>query len=118
MFLRRAPHFLRTQTRARWLWAALLWPALCAADGNYHYTCQLEAESRRIEVAYLVPEQSVPCEVRYQKNSEDGVVLWRANNQTGFCETKAEQLRREHEALGFECTGHNRPKYLPQPGQF
>lgn len=118
MFLRRSPSDHPTRTRAKWLWAVLLLPGLCAAGENYHYTCQLEEASRRIEVAYLVPEQTVPCEVRYQKNNEDGVVLWRANNQTGFCESKAEALRREHEALGFQCTSHNRPKYLPQLGHF
>ncbi|MDO6747164.1 hypothetical protein [Gilvimarinus sp. 1_MG-2023] len=101
-----------------WLWALLILPGVSTAQPNYDYTCQLGETTRLIEVAYLVPEQTVPCEVRYQKNDEPGLVLWRANNQTGFCENKAQKLIREHEALGFTCHSDNRPDNLPEFGRF
>jgi hypothetical protein len=80
--------------------------AAAPSAANYAYACQLEDSARHIEVAYLLPDQKVPCEVRYQKNDEPVKVLWRAVNQEGFCESHAQQLVKKHQALGFECTSH------------
>ncbi|HEY7884707.1 MAG TPA: hypothetical protein VIC08_07120 [Cellvibrionaceae bacterium] len=86
-----------------------LLPAAAFASGNYHYSCKLQDEVRLIEVVYLLPEQTVPCEVRYQKNQEEPEVLWRANNQEGFCEIEAQKLKRNQESWGFTCEDHNVP---------
>lgn len=80
--------------------------AATASAANYAYACQLENSTRHIEVAYLLPDQKVPCEVRYQKNDEPVTVLWRAVNQEGFCESHAQQLVKKQQAWGFECTSH------------
>ncbi|WP_020210462.1 hypothetical protein [Gilvimarinus chinensis] len=92
------------------LWIALTLAANASADHNYQYACQLDGETRVIEVAYLLPDQAVPCEVRYQKNGEQAEVLWRADNQEGFCEGKAKQMVKEHGQWGFECDTSQEPE--------
>lgn len=70
---------------------------------NYTFVCQLEDSTRRVEVVYLLPDQKVPCEVRYQKDNDELKVLWRADNQEGFCENHAQQLIKQQRDWGFEC---------------
>lgn len=101
----------KTMDRLKIALAAGLLCEAAAADTNYHYVCTLSDSRRVIEVAYLVPEQAVPCEVRYQKDNEDSDVLWRADNQEGFCESKAKQLVRQQQAWGFTCTSDNLPEH-------
>ena len=81
------------------------------AGNNYHYVCKLDDSVRLIEVAYLVPDQTVPCEVRYQKDDEAPNVIWRADNQEGFCENKAQVLKQKQEAWGFSCHSDNLPEH-------
>ncbi|WP_339615557.1 hypothetical protein [uncultured Gilvimarinus sp.] len=76
---------------------------------NYTFVCQLDDSRRRIEVAYLLPDQKVPCEVRYQKDTEDTKVLWRADNQEGFCESHAQTLVKQQRDWGFECVSDDVP---------
>lgn len=92
--------------------------ATVLAQENFHYTCKLELAQRTIAVAYLVPEQAVPCEVQYTKNDTEPQLLWRADNQEGYCEEKVRQVVKEHEALGFSCEATNLPEQLPGMGNF
>ncbi|MCP8898882.1 hypothetical protein [Gilvimarinus xylanilyticus] len=91
------------------LWLLLALALGAQAENNYQYVCQLDGEQRLIEVAYLLPDQAVPCEVRYRKNDEELQVLWRADNQEGYCESKANQLMKEQREWGFECAAQNKP---------
>lgn len=93
-------------------------PLAAMGSENYRYLCQQDSEKREIEVAYLLPDQSVPCEVRYRKNDEEPEVLWRANNQEGFCETKAQQLMEKQAEWGFDCAGENLPAQSISRGRY
>lgn len=66
------------------------------------YLCSLEEAERLIQIVYLVPEQKVPCEVHYHKDGEQKL-LWRAVNQTGFCERKADDFADQQQEWGFSC---------------
>ncbi len=88
---------------------SLFSPTWALADSNYHYVCTLESDTRVIEVAYLVPEQKVPCEVRYQKENGETAILWRADNQEGFCETQTKNLIEKQKNWGFDCKSDNVP---------
>lgn len=79
------------------------------AEPNYHYVCTQAPDVRIIEVAYLVPEQKVPCEVRYKKEDAESSILWRADNQEGFCESRAQYLVEKQREWGFECKSDNAP---------
>ncbi len=79
------------------------------ADTNYHYTCTQGNSVRLIEVAYLVPKQKVPCEVRYQKENAQSTILWRADNQESFCESKTQRLIEKQKEWGFDCKSENAP---------
>ncbi|MDO3386465.1 hypothetical protein QWI17_11515 [Gilvimarinus sp. SDUM040013] len=112
------PGGYRRCLRTFFLATSMALSCVTSAHENYLFICELEGATRQIEVAYLVSEQDVPCEVRYQKNDGDGTVLWRANNQGGFCENKAASLVSEHKTLGFQCESENLPEDLPQIGEY
>ena len=60
--------------------------------------------SRTIEVVYSDPGQSVPCEVIYNKSAEGSIeTLWRADNESGYCEARAADLVEKLKGLGWEC---------------
>lgn len=69
---------------------------------KHGYRCSLEDSQRLIQIIYLVPDQEVPCEVHYHKDGEQEL-LWRADNQGGFCERKAENFAEQHQEWGFAC---------------
>lgn len=69
---------------------------------KHGYLCSLENTERLIQIVYLVPDQEVPCEVHYHKDGEQKL-LWRADNQAGFCERKAENLADQQQEWGFSC---------------
>lgn len=98
--------------------ALCLLPLAAASSENYRYLCTQQTETRLIEVVYLLPDQTVPCEVRYQRNSDEPEVLWRANNQEGFCENKAQSLMHKQESWGFSCEGENLPEQTINSGLY
>jgi hypothetical protein len=62
---------------------------------------------RRVEIQAQDPNQDVPCEVVYWKDTEQpGVrsVLWSAQTDAGFCADKAEELVDTLESGGWSCT--------------
>jgi len=67
--------------------------------------CTFGDLSRRIEVVYSDPGQAVPCEVIYDKSAEGSIeTLWRANNETGYCEAQAAGLADKLSGMGWQCT--------------
>lgn len=73
-----------------------------AAEEAPRIVCTSGDSQRVIEVVYNNPEQSLPCEVRYQKDGAEET-LWRAQNEEGFCEQQAQEFAADQEQWGWEC---------------
>lgn len=67
------------------------------------YACLHEGSERIIKVAYTNPGSPVPCEVIYEKGT-DSQVLWSAQNQEGYCESKAAEFAEKQRSWGWDCT--------------
>ena len=84
--------------------AAFSISAIATAADNYR--CNLNGLERRVEIIYE-PGRSVPCEVLYFKDTEapgEQQVLWRAQNESGFCESKTEAFVAQLRSQGWDCT--------------
>ena len=67
-------------------------------------TCKQGDITRTVAVVYSEPGQAVPCEVIYNKPTEGGQqVLWRAFNEAGYCEARAEAFVEKLGSMGFAC---------------
>lgn len=66
------------------------------------YECRKGEMVRTISVTQLYVEDKVPCEVRYQ-NAEGEKVLWSAQKEVGYCESKAKAFVAKQEAWGWAC---------------
>jgi hypothetical protein len=67
--------------------------------------CKVGDVMRRIEIQYY-GQESVPCEVHYYKDTEEpgeDRVLWRAENETGYCENKMNAFVGELTGFGWYC---------------
>ena len=72
------------------------------------YVCDNNGEKRIISIAYQSDDQSVPCEVKYDKG--EGVqTLWSAQSEVGFCETKANEFLEKQESWGWSCERFQQP---------
>jgi hypothetical protein len=78
-------------------------PAVASAQNTRSYPCTNGGLTRRVEVAYL-GTADVPCEVRYHKEGEDPVVLWRATVDSGYCEAQAQDFILKLQGLGWTCS--------------
>jgi hypothetical protein len=67
------------------------------------YQCSRGSNARSIAVDYQQAGQQVPCEVVYHKPPQSPRVLWSANADVGFCESKADELARTLESSGWQC---------------
>ncbi|MHA7880423.1 MAG: hypothetical protein ACX931_11550 [Saccharospirillum sp.] len=85
------------------------------AQTNERWLCTFDSNERRIELAYRQSGQSVPCEVRYQRDNEDWQTLWSANNQVGYCEEQAEGFVEQQRGWGWECELENHQATPPEP---
>lgn len=68
--------------------------------------CKVGDVLRRVEVHYYEQDKAVPCEVHYYKDTEEpgeDQVLWRAENETGFCENKMTAFVDELAGFGWYC---------------
>ncbi|MCH8529853.1 MAG: pilin [Saccharospirillum sp.] len=74
------------------------------AQQSQSWLCTFDNNERRIELAYLQPEQAVPCEVRYQRDTEAWQTLWSATNEVGYCEQRAEAFVQQQEGWGWRCS--------------
>jgi hypothetical protein len=82
---------------------ALSIPASALAAENYR--CTNGDLVRRVEILYE-PGRAVPCEVQYYKDTEapgSPEVLWRAQNESGYCESKTAELVEQLESQGWSC---------------
>ena len=66
------------------------------------YICSLNNQQRVIEVVYTHPNATVPCLVKYHKDTTTEV-LWQAENQAGYCEAKADEFAIKQQTWGWQC---------------
>ncbi len=86
------------------LLAALL-PCLSFGQGAQSYQCSFGELQRRVEILYETGV-TVPFEVHYYKDTEapgETQVLWRALNETGYCERKTEEFIAKLREMGWTC---------------
>ena len=95
--------------------AALL-PGLSFAQDAQNYRCTHGELQRRVEILYETG-LTVPCEVHYYKDTEapgELQVLWRAMNQSGYCEMKTQEFIAKLGELGWSCSQSAEPKQEPE----
>jgi len=83
----------------------LLLPSLGFAQDVTNYQCSLDELTRRVEIL-SEPGMPVPCEVHYYRDTEspgDDQVLWRAQNEVGYCETRAAEFVEKLRSMGWTC---------------
>ena len=69
-------------------------------------TCQKGDLSRTIEVIYTGEQGEPPCEVHYKKVVEEAghdQILWSAEREKGYCETKQQEFKAKLESWGWTC---------------
>ena len=80
-------------------------PATALAADKYR--CTNGSLERRVEILYE-PGRAVPCEVQYFKDTEapgQTQVLWSAQNESGYCESKTAAFIAQLESQGWNCSG-------------
>lgn len=70
-----------------------------------NYECVSSNITRKVEVIYEDVRSTLPCSVRYHKDDENmGIkTLWRAENTSGYCESKAEMFVDKLRSFGWSC---------------
>ena len=100
------------------LLAALL-PCLSFGQGTQSYQCSFGELQRRVEILYETGV-TVPCEVHYYKDTEapgETQVLWRALNETGYCERKTEEFIAKLREMGWTCEQGSNAGQAVEPAQ-
>ncbi len=100
------------------LLAAML-PSLAFGQGSQNYQCSYGDLQRRVEILYETGV-TVPCEVHYYKDTEEPgerQVLWRALNETGYCERKTEGLIAKLLEMGWQCGQESNVGQAAEPEQ-
>jgi hypothetical protein len=76
-----------------------------SAAAQTGYQCTSGDLVRRVEIVY-VGDSAVPCEVQYVKQTEapgSRETLWNAENESGYCEARAQELVNSLQSLGWSC---------------
>jgi hypothetical protein len=68
------------------------------------YVCTYDNKVRKVRLNYPTGHQ-VPCSVIYEKPTEDGSkkIMWEAQQQIGYCETKASEFTEYLRTNGWNC---------------
>lgn len=85
--------------------ALLSIPVIAVAQSDQSYECTMGGLVRRV-VVETEGSAPVPCEVVYYKDTEapgEREGLWNAQNETGFCESRAAEFVSRLEGLGWAC---------------
>ncbi len=86
--------------------AFMLLPFAASAQAVTGYSCSYSELVRRVEIL-TEPGVPVPCEVHYYKDTEapgEHQVLWSAQNDAGYCQTKTEEFVAKLEGWGWSCS--------------
>jgi hypothetical protein len=107
------------KTRILFVPALALLPVVTFGQDATRYECSYGELQRRVEILYETGG-TLPCEVHYYKDSEapgESQVLWRAMNQAGYCEQKAEAFITKLQGMGWSCGAGTTPAAptAPQP---
>jgi hypothetical protein len=84
---------------------AVMLPGVLFAQAPQNFQCSLGDLQRRVEIFYETGV-TVPCEVHYYKDTEapgEVQVLWRALNESGYCEKMTESFVAKLGDLGWNC---------------
>ena len=76
------------------------------ASAQDMYVCKDGSAERTVEVVYSQSGSKVPCEVKYTKAS-GSQILWSANHEIGYCESKAQAFVTKLDTLGLTCSTVN-----------
>jgi hypothetical protein len=70
------------------------------------WVCEYADLKRYVDIDYPNSPSSIPCSVIYRKPTEnvDDRILWRAQNDEGYCENRARALVEKLESLGWRCS--------------
>lgn len=93
---------------------ALLLPCIAFAQGADKFQCTKGELVRRVEI-YTEPGAAAPCEVHYFKDTEapgDSEVLWSAQADGTYCQTKTTEFVAKLESWGWACQA---PQIEPPP---
>jgi hypothetical protein len=94
-------------------------PGLSLGQDAQNYQCTHGDLQRRVEILYETG-LTVPCEVHYYKDTEapgEMQVLWRAVNQSGYCEMKTQEFITKLTELGWSCSQGVESEPEPEPEQ-
>ena len=94
-------------------------PGLSFGQGSQNYQCTFGDMQRRVEILYETGV-TVPCEVHYYKDTEapgEQKVLWRALNESGYCERKTEELIAKLRGWGWTCGQADEAQPTTEPEQ-
>lgn len=75
--------------------------AAVPAHAGMKSVCTHGEQIRVIEVVYQ-GDSNVPCDVVYTKDT-GASVLWSAQNESGYCEQKAEEFTQKQRDWGWNC---------------
>lgn len=92
------------------------------SPASEQYVCTLDNQLRKVRINYPTGHQ-VPCSVIYEKPTEGGSkkTMWEAQQQIGYCETKANEFIEYLRDNGWNCKkdtviddnkNHSNQKYL------
>ena len=80
-------------------------PLAAIAQEGDRFQCTEGGNVRRVEIFYETGA-AVPCEVHYFKDTEEpgsSQVLWRALNQSGYCEARTREFITRLQTNGWDC---------------
>ena len=86
---------------------------LIALGGEFAWaktvTCTMTSLERTVELRYESPGEAVPCEIGYSKPSQElgEQILWRAENEAGYCEARFEEFVDKLRGFGWSCSEHD-----------
>jgi hypothetical protein len=82
--------------------------AVTASTSGFTDTvCTSGGNTRKVELISASAETKVPCEVHYKKETEQpghDQVIYTANNEIGFCHSKAAAFVDKLAGMGWTCT--------------
>ena len=78
--------------------------AVSTSKNSNSWECKKDSITRKVEVKSTAEGKAVPCQVVYTKENEtEGKVLYNAEADETFCETKAKAFTEKLASMGFTC---------------
>ena len=87
--------------------------ASSVATANEEYVCNFGDDKRLISVTYDNEHEPVPCQVQYDKGY-GAEMLWNAQSEAGYCESKAQEFVAKQESWGWSCSKVTQAEYVEE----